>query len=96
MFLFCAVATFIDAGGTVIHLANGAYELNPIWQAVIAQQGPLIAMGTRLVIGILLLAILALLWRRPLARAGLIALATVFTPLTLYHLFLLIYLPLAI
>jgi hypothetical protein len=95
LFQCCAIATVIDAGGTIIHVARGARELNPIWASLMDQIGPVAAMGIRLAVGLLLLSILLLLWQRPLARFGLVLLLAAFVPLTLYHLFLMIYVPLA-
>lgn len=93
-FIFCAVATFIDAVGTAIHLARGAKELNPIWLNVIEATGAVPAMGIRLILGIVLLGVLFTLWQKPLARLGLMVVVAAFVPLTLYHIVLFIYLPL--
>jgi len=92
-FLFCLAATFIDGLGTIIHLGRGAWEANPVWVGMIDQFGAIPAMGLRMVIGVLLLSVLFTLWQRPLARVGMGIMVAAFIPLTLYHLFLLMYLP---
>lgn len=94
-FVFCVAATIIDAAGTAIHLSRGARELNPVWIGLIDQVGAVSAMGVRLIVGLVLLAILCACWRKPLARLGFVVVLAAFIPLTLYHLFLFIYLPLA-
>lgn len=94
MFLICAIATLVDAGGTLIHLGRGAQEVNPLWAAAIDHFGAVSAMGLRVVVGLLLLSVLFAFWRRPAARFGLGLITAVFLPLTVYHLFLLIYVPL--
>lgn len=93
-FLFCVCATLVDGTGTVVHLARGAVELNPLWAAFIEQAGALSAMGVRMAVGLALLAVLFAFRRHSLARAGFMVVVAAFIPLTLYHVFLFIYLPL--
>ena len=92
-FIFCLAATFMDGLGTIIHLGRGAHEANPVWAGLIDNIGAFPAMGLRVVVGVLLLSLLFALWQKPLARLGMGIMVAAFTPLTLYHLFLLVYLP---
>lgn len=86
----------MDGLGTIIHLGRGATEANPVWAGLIDQVGAIPAMGLRVVLGVILLSVLFSLWQRPLARIGMGIMVFSFAPLTLYHLFLLVYLPLII
>ena len=92
-FLFCLVATVIDGLGTIIHLGRGAHEANPVWAGLIDLIGVVPVMGIRVAIGVFLLCLLISFWRKPLAQFGIKIMVAAFVPLTIYHLFLLVYLP---